>query len=109
MNVNWKKYLNPKNKEMLNLFSRNDFDIIHQIYIRLRKAYQQNKSHTILIEFENSDIVSIVNRDEYLSAFKKLFEVCLAIEYYEICSDLNFIILQKVSSDRVTKTRGFVM
>lgn len=104
MNVSWKKYINPKNKDTMDLFKRNDFEITHQTYVRLKRGYQQRKSHIILFEFEDSEIVSVVKRDEYLDALKRLFQVCLEIEYYEICGDLNTIILQDVSQNRVSNS-----
>jgi hypothetical protein len=103
-NVLWKKYLNSSNKTIDIYLSKYGDEILQQTFQRLRLAIKSKKSHIILFRFKDSDIISEINRDEYVLALKHLLNLCIKLEKYELCRDvyneLKLIKLKKARSNK---------
>lgn len=87
--VNWKKYFNSSNPIIDRYISKYGLKLIEQIFSKIKRAQSLKKPYIILIQFENSDIVTILYQNEYEYALKLLLDLCIRIEYYEICTDIQ--------------------
>jgi uncharacterized protein (DUF1330 family) len=89
MVVGWKKYFNLTNPTINKYISKYGFKFIEQIYGKIKRAQTTKKPYIILIQFDNSDIVSVLYQNEYEYALKLLLQLCIKIEYYELCTDIQ--------------------
>lgn len=89
MVVNWKKYFNSSNHIIDTYISKYGLNFIDQSFNKIKKAQTLKTPYVILIEFRDSDIVSILYQNEYEYALKLLLQLCIRIEYYELCTDIQ--------------------
>lgn len=54
----------------------------------LRLALSSKSQSIVLIEFQNSEIISVVQRDDYVKALQQLLALCERMEKYEICAKI---------------------
>jgi|TARA_B110000503_G_scaffold142616_2_gene239986 hypothetical protein len=87
-NVEWRKYLSINNK-VLNQYLYNYGDeILLNMLDTLRLALSSNSQSIVLIEFQNTGIVSVVQREDYVKALQQLLILCERMEKYEICAKI---------------------
>ncbi len=107
-NVEWRKYFSPNNIT-LNWYLKNfGDDFIKQSIELVVTAYKENLSSFVLIEFKNTDIVSIVERSDYLLVLQHLLTLCEQLEKYEICSEIikyqkSFKKIKKIPTKKTNK------
>lgn len=89
MVVNWKKYFNSTNPIIDRYLQKYGFEFLKQTFEKLKKAELENKPFIYLIKFRGSKIISIIYKSEYKSAIKILLDLCIRLEYYELCSEIN--------------------
>lgn len=89
MTVDWKKYFTSKSRSIDSYLSKYGFKFLDQSSQKIKKGIQQDLSYIVLIKFRNSDIISILKKEEYELALNLLLKLCIRLEYYEICSDIQ--------------------
>jgi hypothetical protein len=108
-NVLWKKYLNSSNPTIDRYLSKYGDEILQQTFQRLRLAIKSKKSRIILFRFKDSDIISEINRDEYVLALENLLNLCIKLEKYELCRDVyTELKLIKLKNARGIKSKAKV-
>lgn len=103
-NVDWKQYFNSTNPTITSYLQRYGKKFIEQTFNRIVLAHKTKKSQIILIRFNDSDIVSILEKKDYVNALELLLSFCIKIEYYEICSAIQKEIRKIKSQKRRTQT-----
>jgi hypothetical protein len=88
-NVKWNRYFNLKNPTINSYLRKYGNSFIEQTFNRICLAHKTKKSQIILIRFRDSDIVSILESKDYIKALEMLLALCIKIEYYEMCSDIQ--------------------
>jgi len=87
-NVNWRKYLSLKNI-VLNQYLYNYGDeLLLNMLDTLTLALSSKSKSIVLIEFQKTDIVSVVQREDYVEALQQLLALCERLEKYEICAKI---------------------
>ena len=110
-NVEWRKYISVKNKvlnQYLDTYGDeillNMLELLHLALISKRKS-----KSIVLIEFKNSDIISVIQREDYAIALHQLLTLCEKLEKYEICAKIVSAQKQissiKVPVPRTTRNR----
>ena len=108
-NVKWQKYLNGSNRAINKNLSYYWNPIIEQTFKRLNLAIKSKKSHIILFRFKDSDIVSKIDRKDYILALEKLLNLCTKLEKYEMCREIhNEIKIHKLKEARGVKPKARV-
>lgn len=94
LTVEWKTYLsssNPHIDEYISLFGK---DFLKQTFRKIKTAHLRKASRVVLIRFKGSSIISILYKKDYLVALEMLLQLCIRLEYYEICNDIKKTIKQ---------------
>lgn len=103
-NVEWRKYLSPKNKVLVQYLHTYGDEILLNMLDTLRLALSSKSQSIILIEFQNSEIISVVQKEDYVNALQQLLVLCERMEKYEICAKIvsvqKGIRLSKITSAR---------
>ena len=108
-NVSWLKYLNSKNPTINKYLSHYGDSLLQQTFQRLKLAIKSKKSHIILFRFKDSDIVSKIDRKDYILALEKLLNLCTKLEKYEMCREIhNEIKIHKLKEARGVKPKARV-
>ena len=108
-NVKWQKYLNGSNREINKYLNHYGNPLIEQTFQRLKLAIKSKKSHIILFRFKDSDIVSKIDRKDYVPALEQLLNLCTKLEKYEMCREIhNEIKIQKLKEARGIKPKAKV-
>jgi hypothetical protein len=90
MNVNWRKYFNLSNSVIVNYISNYGKRFIDQSFFKIKRAYTLKKPYIFLINFNASnDIVSVLYQNEYEESLNYLLKLCIHIEYYEMCAQIQ--------------------
>jgi hypothetical protein len=89
MVVGWKRYFDRRNHTVYTYMSKYGERLYRQMYTKLKSGIRYKSPYIILIKFQNSDVVSIVYRDEYETVLKNLLNTCISMEYYELCADIT--------------------
>ena len=89
MTVDWRKYFTSKSRSIDSYLSKYGFKFLDQSSQKIKRGIQQDLPFIVLIKFRNSDIVSILKKEEYELALNLLLKLCVRLEYYEICSDIQ--------------------
>ena len=87
--VNWKKYLDGTHPIITKYISKYGMDFIVQTIHKIKSAHLQNKSKIILIKFRDSNIISVLEKKDYAYALELLLKLCLKLEYYEVCTEIQ--------------------
>ena len=89
MIVGWKKYFNSSNPIIDKYLSKYGLEFIEQTFAKIKRAHTTKKPYILLIKFRDSDAVSILHQNEYKCALEMLLQLCITIEYYELCSEIE--------------------
>lgn len=104
--VNWKKYLDGTHPIITKYISKYGKDFIVQTIHKIKSAHSQNKSKIILIKFRESNIISVLEKKDYVLALDLLLKMCIKLEYYEVCTDIqNTITLLKFGKNKKIKNK----
>jgi hypothetical protein len=106
--VNWKKYLNDTNPIITKYISKYGRAFIVQTIDKIKKAHITNQSKIILIKFRDSDIISILERKDYAHALELLLNLCIKIEYYEVCTEIQKLITDIKLNKKIKKRKEVV-
>jgi uncharacterized protein (DUF1330 family) len=106
MNVNWKKYFTSKSTSIDSYLSKYGFKFLEQTSHKIKRAIQHKTPYIILIKFRNSEIISILKEEEYELALNLLLKLCIRLEYYEICSQIDKT-LKQIKKDTITKSTKY--
>jgi hypothetical protein len=105
-NVSWKKYFNSSNTTINKYLSDFGDIFLQQTFHRLISAIKSKKSKIILFRFKDSDIVSTITKDEYISALEQLLQLCIKLEKYELCKEIHSELkLLKLKENRKVKKK----
>lgn len=108
MNVNWRKYFNLSNQLIVNYLSKYGIRFIEQTFLKIKRAHTVKRPYITLIKFNGSnDIVSIIYQNEYEEVLNHLMKLCIKIEYYELCTDIQtqLILMDKRKRRKQTKSK----
>jgi hypothetical protein len=89
MTVDWRKYFTSKSTSIDLYLSKYGFKFLDQSFQKIKRAIQQDLPYIVFIKFRNSDIISILRKEEYEEALKLLLKLCIRLEFYEICSGID--------------------
>ena len=87
--VSWKKYLGGNHKAINKYLIHFGDNFIKQTHQRLKSAYIRKKPEIVLIRFKDSDIVATIRSVQYEYALRKLLNLCIKLEKYELCRDIQ--------------------
>jgi hypothetical protein len=87
-NVEWRKYFSTNNTTLNEYLASYGDDFLNQSLSLVIQAHKNNLPSIILIEFTNSDIVSVVEKKDYLLVLQRLLYLCERLEKYEICAEI---------------------
>jgi hypothetical protein len=108
-NVKWQKYINGSNRAINKYLSDYGNPLIEQTFQRLRLAIKSKKSQIILFRFKDSDIVSKIDRKDYIQALEQLLNLCTKLEKYEMCREIhNELKIHKLKEARGSKPKARV-
>jgi hypothetical protein len=108
MTVDWRKYFTSKSTSIDSYLSKYGFKFLDQTSQKIKRAIQQDLPYIVLIKFRNSDIISVLKKEEYEEALKLLLKLCIRFEYYEICSEIQKTLNQvKQSKSTVNDRKHF--
>lgn len=87
--VGWQRYFNTNNRTVYTYLSKYGNGIISQMHTKLKTGIRSKSPYIILLKFENSDIITIVHRYEYETVLHRMLELCISMEYYELCGNIT--------------------
>lgn len=87
-NVDWRKYISPTNTVLNEYLTHYGDAFLTQILENVVEAHQTNKSAFVLISFIKTDIVAIVQKNDYKLVLQRLLDLCERLEKYEICVEI---------------------
>jgi hypothetical protein len=87
--VSWKKYLDGTHPLIVKYITKYGNDFIIQSIQKIKSAHLRNQPKIILIKFRDSNIISVLDQTDYAYALELLLNLCLKLEYYEICSEIQ--------------------
>lgn len=102
--VNWKKYLNDSNPIITKYISKYGRDFIVQCVHKIKLAYSTNQSKIIFVKFRDSNIISVLEQKDYVYALQLLLNLCIKIEYYEVCSEIQSLITTIKSKKKIKRS-----
>lgn len=108
INVNWRRYFNLSNPIIVNYLSKYGLKFIEQTFFKIKSAHTYKKSYIPLIKFrDRDDVVSILYQNEYEEALNHLLKLCIRIEYYEMCAEIQkqLISMDKRKRRKTTKSK----
>jgi uncharacterized protein (DUF1330 family) len=103
--VDWKKYFNDTNPIITKYISKYGRTFIVQTIDKIKKAHLTNQSKIIIIKFRDSDIISILEKKDYAHALELLLNLCIKIEYYEVCAEIQKLITDIKLNKKVKKRK----
>ena len=87
-NVDWRKYFSLNNTTLNEYLYNYGDEFLTQSLFLLIDAHKKNLSSIVLVEFTNIDIVSVVEKKDYMLALHRLLNLCERMEKYEICAEI---------------------
>jgi hypothetical protein len=87
-NVDWRKYFSLNNTTLNEYLLHYGDDFLNQCLSLVITAHKQNLQSIVLIEFTEYEIVSVVEKKDYLLVLQKLLNLCERLEKYEICAEI---------------------
>jgi hypothetical protein len=87
--VHWKKYLDGTHPIITKYITKYGMDFIVQSIQKIKSAHFKNQPKIILIKFRDSNIISILEQKDYAYALELILSLCLKLEYYEVCSEIQ--------------------
>ena len=97
-NVEWRKYISLNNNTLNLYLTEYGDDHFNNIIHIISQAHINNFPSVILFEFTKLDIVSVVEKCDYMEVLQRLLKLCERLEKYEICSEI-------VTTQRLMKVR----
>lgn len=92
-NVDWRKYFNKYNSTIINYYSLFGDAFLVQTIQKLEIASKQRKPRPIvLIRFKDTEIVSVVEPQEFIEVLNSILDICIHLEKYELCIDIKNIL-----------------
>lgn len=85
MTVGWKKYISVKNVVLNKYLEKYGDGFLQHTLNVIQTAIKRKQPAVVLIQFQKSNIMSIVERSEYPLVLQRLMELCLHLENYEMC------------------------
>lgn len=89
MIVGWKKYFNSTNPIIDLYLQKYGLRFIDQTFSKIKRAHLTKIPYIPLIKFSDDDTIALLYQSEYQHALKLLLKLCVKIEYYEICTDMQ--------------------
>lgn len=87
-NVDWRKYFSLNNTTLNEYLYIYGDDFLTQSLFLLIDAHSRSLPSIVLVEFSNIDIVSVVEKKDYMLALHRLLNLCERMEKYEICAEI---------------------
>ena len=87
-NVDWRKYFSLNNTTLNEYLYNYGDEFLTQSLFLLIDAHRRSYLLLYLIEFSNIDIVSVVEKKDYMLALHRLLNLCERMEKYEICAEI---------------------
>lgn len=87
--VNWKKYLDGTHPIITKYITKYGMDFIVQSIQKIKSAHLKNQPKVILIKFRDSNIISVLEQKDYVHALELILSLCLKLEYYEVCTEIQ--------------------
>ena len=87
-NVDWRKYISLNNTTLNEYLNSYGDDFLNQTLSLVSLAHKKNFPSIVLIEFNDYDFVSVVEKKDYLLVLQRLLNLCERLEKYEICSEI---------------------
>lgn len=111
MIVGWKKYFNSTNPIIDLYLQKYGLRFIDQTFSKIKRAHLTKTPYIPLIKFSDDDTISLLYQSEYQHALKLLLKLCVKIEYYEICTDIQKCItnMDKRKRRNTTKSKEKVL
>jgi hypothetical protein len=92
MIVKWQKYFDSSNPIITFYIKKYGFDFLKQSFYKIKNAYHKKLPYIIYIKFYDDDIAAVIYQTEYESALTHLLNLCIELEYYELCVDINSLL-----------------
>lgn len=89
MIVGWKKYFNSTNPIIDLYLQKYGLKFIDQTFSKIKRAHLLKTPYIPIIKFSDDDTIALLYQSEYQHALKLLLKLCVKIEYYEICTDIQ--------------------
>ena len=111
MIVGWKKYFNSTNPIIDLYLQKYGLKFIDQTFSKIKRAHLTKTPYISLIKFSDYDTIALLYQSEYQHALKLLLKLCVKIEYYEICTDIQNCItnMDKRKRRNTTKSKEKVL
>lgn len=111
MIVGWKKYFNSTNPVIEAYLKKYGLKFIDQTFLKIKRAHLTKTPYIPLIKFSDDETIALLYQSEYHHALKLLLNLCVRIEYYEICTDIQKCItsMDKRKRRSVGKGKGKVL
>ena len=87
-NVDWRKYISLNNTTLNEYLNYYGDDFLNQTLSLVSLAHKKNFPSIVLIEFNDYDFVSVVEKKDYLLVLQRLLNLCERLEKYEICAEI---------------------
>lgn len=87
-NVDWRKYFSLNNTTLNEYLLHYGDDFLNQSLSLVILAHKENLQSIVLIEFTEYEIVSVVEKKDYLLVLQRLLNLCERLEKYEICAEI---------------------
>jgi hypothetical protein len=89
MIVGWKKYFNSTNPIIDMYLQKYGLKFIDQTFSKIKRAHLTKIPYIPLIKFSDDETIALLYQNEYQHALRLLLNLCVKIEYYEICTDIQ--------------------
>jgi hypothetical protein len=89
VSVNWKRYFDINNKTIYGYMNNYGESIYNQMHTRIKNAIKNKLPNVILIKYQNSDLECIIHSSEYKKVLTQMLNICVKMEYYEICAEIT--------------------
>jgi hypothetical protein len=89
MIVGWKKYFNSTNPIIDMYLQKYGLKFIDQTFSKIKRAHLTKTPYIPLIKFSDDETIALLYQNEYQHALRLLLNLCVKIEYYEICTNIQ--------------------
>lgn len=109
-NVNWRKYLSINNIVLNDYLKSYGDTFLLQTLRLLTNAHQKQIPSIVIIEFIDTNVVSVIEQQDYLIALAELLTLCEHLEKYEICAQiLEYQQSIKLKPNRISKSNNRIL
>jgi hypothetical protein len=89
--VDWKKYLIPKNNFVKRFLDENGDAVFNQIYLNIDNALNDNKTSLAFVVHTNAHSIVIIEKKDFIDVLNECTKWFVAKENYEKCLDIEKI------------------